>query len=80
MVDRVIAVGQPRQRLSQAWFYKGEVLAALGDCTGAMDAFNSVRRLEPGGAGALAAQAKERYDAIYFGRGLESLRGSNRCY
>lgn len=80
MIDRAIAVGEPRHLQSQAWFYRGEALAALGDCTGAMDAFAAVLRLEPGGAGALATQAKERYDAIRFGRGLASLRGSNRCY
>lgn len=80
MIDRALDVGEPRHLQSQAWFHRGEILAALGDCSGAMDAFAEVRRLEPGGSGALAGQAQERYDAIYFGRGLASLRGSNRCY
>jgi len=80
MISRAIEVGEPRHLQSQAWFYRGEILAALGDCSGAMDAFAEVRRLEPGGAGALAGQALERYDAISFGRGLASLRGSTRCY
>lgn len=80
LVSRAIDVGQPQHRMSSAWFYRGEILAALGDCSGAMDAFSEVRRLEPGGATALAVQAHERYDAINFGRGLSSLRSSNRCY
>lgn len=80
MISRAIEVGEPRHLQSQAWFYRGEILAELGDCSGAMDAFAEVRQLEPGGAGALASQAKERFDAIYFGRGLASLRGSTRCY
>lgn len=80
MINRTIEVGQPRHLLGQAWFHRGEILAELGDCGGAMDAFAEVRRLEPGGGGALANQARERYDAIRFGRGLGSLRGSHRCY
>lgn len=80
MIDRTIEVGEPQHLLSQAWFNRGEILAALGDCSGAMDAFAEVRALEPGGAGALANMARERFDAIRFGRGLSSLRGSSGCY
>lgn len=80
MIDRTIDVGQPFHLLSQAWFHRGEILARLGDCVGAMDAFEQVRALEPGGAGTLATQARERSDAIRFGRGLASFRGGNRCY
>ncbi len=80
MISRTIEVGQPQHLLGQAWFYRGEILAELGDCGGAMDAFAQVRVLEPGGGGALANQARERYDAIRFGRGLGALRGSQRCY
>jgi tetratricopeptide (TPR) repeat protein len=80
MISRAIEVGEPQRLQSQAWFYRGEILAALGDCSGAMDAFAEVRRLEPSGTGGLASQALERFDAISFGRGLASLRGSTRCY
>ena len=80
MISRTIEVGQPQHLQSEAWFFRGEILAALGDCSGAMDAFAEVRQLEPGGAGPLAGQALERYDAISFGRGLASFRGSTRCY
>ncbi len=80
MIDRMIEVGEPRHLMSQALFHKGRILAELGDCSGAMDAFADVWALEPGGSGALASQARERYDAIRFGRGLSSLRGGTRCY
>ena len=80
MINRTIAVGVPRPLQAQAWFHRGEILATLGDCAGAMDAFDQVGSLELGGAGALASQARARYDAILFGRGLSSLRSSNRCY
>jgi tetratricopeptide (TPR) repeat protein len=80
MIDRTIEVGEPRPIQAQAWFYRGEILATLGDCAGAMDAFDQVASLELGGAGALASQARARYDAILFGRGLSSLRSSSRCY
>lgn len=80
MINRTIEVGQPQHLLGQAWFHRGEILAELGDCGGAMDAFAQVRVLEPGGGGALANQARERFDAIRFGRGLGSLRDSHRCY
>lgn len=80
MINRTIEVGQPQHLLSQAWFYRGEILADLGDCSGAMEAFAAVRSLEPGGEGALATQALDRFDAIRFGSGLASIRGTNSCY
>jgi tetratricopeptide (TPR) repeat protein len=80
MIDRTLEVGEPRHIQSQAWFQRGEILATLGDCSGAMDAFSQVSALEPGGSGALASQAQERFDAIRFGSGLAAFRSSTRCY
>lgn len=76
LVDRAIAVGEPRNIQGQAWFEKGEILSDLGQCQAAMDAYGQVRRVE--GSGALVDRAQDRYDQIRFGRGLEDFRGG-RC-
>jgi tetratricopeptide (TPR) repeat protein len=76
LVDRTIEVGEPRNILAQAWFEKGEILADLGRCEEAMDAYAQVRYFDQGAA--LTDRAQARFDEIYFGRGLEGLR-DGRC-
>jgi len=76
LVDRTLAVGEPRNIQAQAWFEKGEILAELGECEVAMEAFSQVRYADQGGS--LIERAQARFDEIYFGRGLEHLRGG-RC-
>lgn len=76
LVDRTIEVGEPRNIQAQAWFEKGEILADLGRCEEAMDAYAQVRYFDQGAA--LTDRAQARFDEIYFGRGLERLR-DGRC-
>ena len=80
MVDRAIEVGEPRSMQGQAWFERGEVLAALGECDAAMESFAQVRYVEAATGGALVNRAQERFDLIKFGRGLDRFRGDGRCY
>jgi tetratricopeptide (TPR) repeat protein len=63
-----IAIGEPRNRLAEAWFEIGDILASQGECRAAVDAFEQVPRQELGG-GQLEDRARARVDDIRFGRG-----------
>jgi tetratricopeptide (TPR) repeat protein len=76
LVDRTVAVGEPRNIQAQAWFEKGEILAELGRCEDAMEAYAQVRYADQ--SGSLMERANARFDEIRFGRGLEHLR-DGRC-
>lgn len=76
LVNRTVEVGEPRNIQAQAWFEKGEILAELGQCQEAMDAYSQVRFADQ--AGGLIDRAQDRFDEIRFGRGLEHLR-DGRC-
>lgn len=76
LVNRTVAVGEPRNIQAQAWFEKGEIMAEMGDCEGAMEAYAQVRYADQ--AGSLIDRAQDRFDEIRFGRGLEHLR-DGRC-
>ena len=76
LVNRTVEVGEPRNLQAQAWFEKGEILAEMGDCEAAMEAYSQVRYADQ--AGALIDRAQSRFDEVYFGRGLEHLR-DGRC-
>ena len=76
MVDRTVEVAQPRNLQAQAWFQKGEILAELGRCDEAMDAYAQVRYVDQGGS--LTDRAQARFDEIRFGVGLEQYR-DGRC-
>jgi tetratricopeptide (TPR) repeat protein len=76
LINRTVEVGEPRILQAQAWFEKGEIMAELGDCQGAMEAYAQVRYADQ--AGALIDRAQSRFDEIRFGRGLEHLR-DGRC-
>jgi tetratricopeptide (TPR) repeat protein len=76
LIDRTVEVGEPRNIQAQAWFEKGEVLAELGECEAAMEAYAQVRYADQ--AGSLIDRAQDRFDEIRFGRGLEHLR-DGRC-
>jgi len=75
-VNRTVEVGEPRNIQAQAWFEKGEVLAEMGRCQEAMEAYAQVRYADQ--AGALIDRAQTRFDEIRFGSGLEHLR-EGRC-
>jgi tetratricopeptide (TPR) repeat protein len=76
LINRTVEVGEPRNIQAQAWFEKGEILAELGDCQGAMEAYAQVRYADQ--AGSLIDRAQSRFDEIRFGTGLEHLR-EGRC-
>jgi tetratricopeptide (TPR) repeat protein len=76
LIDRTVEVGEPRNIQAQAWFEKGEILAELGECQAAMEAYAQVRYAD--GAGSLVDRAQSAFDEIRFGRGLEHLR-DGRC-
>lgn len=79
LVDRVLEVGEPRSILGEAWFERGEILAALGRCDEAADSFRQVRVVEGVSAGALVQRAQERFDQITFGRTLRGFRPDRPC-
>jgi tetratricopeptide (TPR) repeat protein len=76
LVNRTVAVGEPRNIQAQAWFEKGEILAEMGRCQEAMEAYAQVRYVDQ--AGSLVDRAQARFDEIRFGVGLEHLR-EGRC-
>jgi tetratricopeptide (TPR) repeat protein len=76
LVNRTVEVGEPRNIQAQAWFEKGEILAEMGDCQAAMEAYAQVRYADQ--AGSLVDRAQSRFDEIRFGTGLEHLR-EGRC-
>jgi tetratricopeptide (TPR) repeat protein len=76
LIDRTVEVGEPRNIQAQAWFEKGEILAELGQCQPAMEAYAQVRYADQ--AGSLVDRAQSAFDQIRFGRGLEHLR-DGRC-
>lgn len=76
-VDAALEVGEPRGVQAQAWYERGEILSALGQCDAAIEAYAQVRFYE--GAGTrLVAEAEERIEDVRIGRGLVGIRG--RCY
>jgi tetratricopeptide (TPR) repeat protein len=76
LINQTVEVGEPRNIQAQAWFEKGEIMAAMGDCEGAMEAYAQVRYADQ--AGSWIDRAQSRFDEIRFGRGLEHLR-DGRC-
>lgn len=79
-VDRTLEMGEPRNIQGLAWFERGEILAVMGDCEGALDSFSRVRRVETSPNSAVSTRALERIDLLRFGRGLDRFRPSGRCY
>jgi len=76
LVKRITEVGQPQTIQGQALFEEGGILAALGRCQEAMDAYSQVRFVDQ--AGTLIEVAQDRFDEIRFGQGDKQLRES-RC-
>jgi tetratricopeptide (TPR) repeat protein len=64
-----LSLGEPKNRLAQAWYDTAELLAAKGECTGAVQAFEQVLREELAGGGILVGRARDRIDDIRFRRG-----------
>lgn len=78
-IRRTVQVGEPRNLMGSAWYEQGEILSLLGDCEGALAAFEEVMRIEATATTALARRARERFDHIKFGQGLQMLRSGRGC-
>ncbi len=65
-----IDLGEPRNRLAEAWFEMGEILVARGECSEAAAAFDQVGRQDLRG-GFMVDRAQQRVDEIRFRRGGE---------
>ena len=76
LVERTLEVGEPRSLQAQARYEKGEILAQMGECEAALEAYAQVRFADP--TGSLVDRAQAAFDEIQFGRGLETLR-DGRC-
>ncbi len=70
-LDVVLGLREPRTDLPQAYFDKAEILAELGECAAALEAYRAVSSAGGTGFGALAGRALGRIDEIRFGEGGE---------
>ena len=73
-LDVVLELGEPRTHLPQAYFDKAEILAELGECDAALEAYRAVSSAAGTGFRALVGRALDRIDEIRFGEG-----GGGRC-
>jgi tetratricopeptide (TPR) repeat protein len=76
LVNRAIEVGEPQQARGQVWFERGEILSAMGDCDGALQAFGQVRLYESARSSRLILDADRRIDRVRIGRDLVTLQGN----
>lgn len=70
-LDLVVRLEEPRTMLPDAYFQKAEILARLGECEAAMDAYRRVPEVSVAGSELLARRARERVDQLRFGGGSE---------
>ena len=68
-LDLVVRLEEPRTMLPEAYFRKAEILARMGECESAMDAYRAVPEVSVAGSELLARRARERVDQIRFGSG-----------
>jgi tetratricopeptide (TPR) repeat protein len=73
MYQNTISIGEPRRNVAPAWFEIAEILAARGECTAAVRAFENVIEVlrQDQATGALWDRARDRIDQIRFGRGTD---------
>lgn len=67
-LETVILLGEPRNRLDEAYFEKGEILLERGEDEAALAAYRRVLELNAAVRGPLAARAERRIEEIRFGR------------
>ena len=79
LVGRTLELSQPRNLMGQALLERGEILSLLGRCDAALDAFEEVLRVEPSETTGTARRARQRFDQVKFGRGLEALMPERGC-
>ncbi len=68
-LDLVIEIEEPRAALPEVYFRKAGVLARIGECEAAVEAYLMVPEVDVSGSGALGAQALLRVDEIRFREG-----------
>ena len=68
-LDLVVRLEEPRTMLPEAYFRKAEILARMGECAAAIDAYRAVPEVSVAGSELLARRARERVDQIRFGGG-----------
>lgn len=64
----VILLGEPRNRLDEAYFERGEILFARREHEAALEAYRKVLELNVAVRGPLATRAERRIEEIRFGR------------
>lgn len=74
-LDAVVDLGEPKTRLAEAYFEQGQVLADMGLCADALEAYRRVASAEPPGPAWLARQARVRVDEIRFQGGNPAAGG-----
>ena len=70
LYQATIELGEPRNRLAQAWFEIGEILVLRGECSAAVFAFDQVPQQDLSG-GFMVDRSRARLDEIRFRRGGE---------
>lgn len=70
-LNLVLALEEPRATLPEAYFQKADVLARMGECEAAVDAYRMVPVVDMSGSGTLARQARQRVDQIRFRDGAD---------
>ena len=68
-LDSVLRLEEPKTLLPQAYFDKAEMLAGLGECAAALEAYRAVPVVDASGSGPLVRRALDRVDMIRFGEG-----------
>lgn len=66
-LEQMIRLGEPENRLDQAWFERGELLLDAGAQDEALAAYRRVLERNPARTGRLVERAQERIDQIRFG-------------
>ena len=66
LIRRTVELGEPKSIQALAYFEMGELLAELGRCEEALDAFLHVRMVDQTGGGPLVERAQWRYDELRF--------------
>lgn len=77
-LDAVADLGEPKTRLAEAYFEQGEILAEMGLCSEALNAYRMAASAEPPGPTPLVRQALGRVDEIRFGR-VDGDGGAGSC-
>lgn len=67
-LQTVIRLGEPRNRLDEAYFETGEILLARGERDAALNAYGKVLELSASRRGPLVERAERRIEEIRFGR------------